>query len=100
MPEGNHKPASHPGLVGKCMIYIDKNDEMVYACIIRTKVTDRLYVAQFFDAFDGLPNDMFLFDIENTVRLLDSGGYSRYLFFEDIDHMDAWLEGAGRRYAK
>lgn len=76
--------AATPGLRGKCIA--EMHDKEVGAvAIIRDEIPGGFLLIQYFNAFHGEPSTMRLIE---TCRLLGTS----YILFEDLDHMNAWLE--------
>lgn len=78
--------AATPGLRGKGIVEMD-NGSAIHAGIVRDELCGGAYLLiQLFDAFHGEPSNMVLAPIsEITAR-------GRCKIFEDLDHMNAWLE--------
>lgn len=85
--------ATTPGLAGKCFVIFDDRGNPVRQGVIRTKISEQVYLIQYFEWFTGSPNTMALVTLESMLCLPDQE-YSegKYMFFEDDEHMRSWIE--------
>lgn len=74
-----------PSLCGKCFVVHDDEGEPQVQGIVRAKITDEIYVVQFFSWISGTPNTMALKSLNKMIE--DS-----WTFFEDTEHLKGWME--------
>lgn len=100
MPEDKPMTATHPGIVGKCFVFIGSDNLQHSAGIIRSRLTETLYLVQFYEAWEGTPYTMTVLDVNQFVthdpQMMERP--PRFILFEDVKHLDHWLAGWGKRH--
>lgn len=87
------------GLIGKCFVTLGPDGLTQYQGVVRERLTDALYMVQFFSWFDGAPTTMAIIDIgERCFCGTEAQRPGAWIFFEDDEGLRFWLEyGGGRR---
>lgn len=79
-----------PSLCGKCFVVIGDDGEPVVQGFVRSKITDEVYLVQFFSWLTGEPTTMEIKPLGEMVR-------ERWTILEDVEHLRFWLEyGPGK----
>jgi hypothetical protein len=90
--ETKAKPKEY-GLVGRCFVTFNENNEVSQQGIVRGKISDAAYLVQYFEWIMGEPSIM---QIVELATMMSEPGKSRdpgkWIFFEDTDHMNFWIE--------
>ena len=89
------KTASAPpadGLVGRCFVHFNPDRTVQHQGIVRAKITEEVYLVQYFDAFAGEPSTLELLPLK---IMLGDGNNRRqagaYEFFQNSEHLIHWM---------
>ena len=97
------KPKSNPwasGLVGRCFVHFDEHKAglVQHQGIVRAKITETVYLVQYFDWIVGEPSTLQLLPLDQmTGDANRHRGAGDFEFFEDDEHLRFWME---HRYNK
>jgi hypothetical protein len=81
------------GLVGRCFVRFELDRTVAVQGIVRAKITDTVYLVQYFDWIMGEPSTLELVPLDSiTGDGSNSQQAGRYEFFEDSEHLRFWLE--------
>jgi len=86
------KPAADP-LVGRCFLIWADDNKWRYQGIVKARISEQVYLVQFFEAFMGEPNTMMLANLSDmTGASLKQRASGAWEFFEDDKHLRDWCE--------
>jgi hypothetical protein len=76
-------------LVGKCFV-IFRGGNWRNQGVVRARVTEQVYLIQYYEALMGEPSTMRLATIEEMTKPGDRTGDAIWEFFEDDAHLRSW----------
>jgi hypothetical protein len=94
-PTGASKPKDSQvfGLVDRCFVFFDRDGHVGRQGVVRAKVTETVYLIQYFDWIMGEPSTLELVSLDRMVgdgkNLRSAGSYE---FFENDEHLRFWME--------
>jgi hypothetical protein len=89
--------AASPGLAGKCFVIFSDDRRANFTGIVRDRLTDTHYLVQFFDALMGEPSTLAIKTLGEMTAGCATRAKGTFEFFEDLEHLNYWLETYGKR---